>query len=87
MNGEAEQIRLNSVSGDAEAELRNTTVRSILARSTSGDVNIFLAPGTDSVHAVMSSVSGSTSCTVADSGAGARLQIQAGSVSGDVKIR
>ncbi len=87
VNGEAEQIRLNSVSGDAEAELRNTTVRSILARSTSGDVNIFLAPGTDSVHAVMSSVSGSTSCAVADSGAGARLQIQAGSVSGDVKIR
>ena len=87
LDGEAEQVRMNSVSGDVTAELRNPGVRSIQARSTSGDVDIDLANGTDSVHVSMSTVSGSTHCSVPDSGAGARLQIQASSVSGDVTVK
>ena len=80
-------IRLHSVSGDATAEMKGTDVRKIEAHTTSGDADICLAPGTDSIHAMMSTVSGSASCSVADSGAGALLQITASSVSGDVTIR
>ncbi len=87
LEGEAERIRMNSVSGDITAELRNATVRSIQAHTTSGDVDIDLPSGLDSIHTAMNSVSGSTSCSIPDSGAGARLQIQAKSVSGDVTIR
>ena len=87
MNGEADQIHANTVSGDVTADLLNTTVARIEGRSTSGDVEIELAPGTDSVHTAMSTVSGSVSCRIPDSGAGARLQIQATSVSGDIRIR
>ncbi len=87
IDGEAEQVRVNSVSGDVEVNLGNTTVSSIQARSTSGDVDISLAAGTDSVHASMSTVSGSARCGFQDGGAGARLQIQASSVSGDVTIK
>ena len=86
IEGEAEQIRVNSVSGDVEVNLGNTTVHSIQARSTSGDVDISLAAGTDSVHAAMSTVSGTASCDFPDGGHSARLQIQASSVSGDVTI-
>ena len=87
LNGSAGQIRMHSVSGDVTAELQNSDVTRIEGRSTSGDVTIRLAAGTDSVHTAMSSVSGSTACRFADSGAGARLQITASSVSGDVSIR
>ena len=87
LDGEAEQVRVNSVSGDVTAELRNATVRSIQARSTSGDVDICLARETESVHVSMSTVSGSTHCSVPDSGTGAKLQIQASSVSGDVTVK
>ena len=87
LNGSAGQVRMNSVSGDVTAELQNSDVTRIEGRSTSGDVTIRLAAGTDSVHTAMSSVSGSTACRFADSGAGARLQITASSVSGDVSIR
>ncbi|MBR6965914.1 MAG: DUF4097 family beta strand repeat protein [Clostridia bacterium] len=87
LSGEAEQIRMSSVSGDVSIGLQNTTVRSIQARSTSGEVEITLAPGTDSVHAILSTVSGSARCGIPDSGTGAKLQIQANSVSGDVTIR
>ena len=87
LDGEAEQIRMSSVSGDVEVTLSNTTVRFIQARSTSGDVDIDLAAGTDSVHISMNTVSGSTHCSVPDSGAGANLQIQASSVSGDITIK
>ena len=86
-NGEAENVRLNSVSGDAEADLRNTDVRSIQAKSTSGDVEVELASGTNSAHIRTSTVSGSVHCSVPDGGNGAPLQIDAGSVSGDVTIR
>lgn len=87
ISGEAEKFQIHSVSGDVTIKPRNTSVESIQAHSTSGDVDISLAPGTDSVHVSMSTVSGSTRCAVQDSGAGARLQIQAKSVSGDVTIR
>lgn len=87
LNGTAVNIRLHSVSGDATAEMKGTDVRKIDVRTTSGDADICLAPGTDSIHAMMSTVSGSVSCRVADSGAGALLQITASSVSGDVTIR
>ena len=87
MNGEAEKIMINSVSGDVTIEMRSDKVSDIQARTTSGDVEIGLATGTDSVHATMSTVSGSTSCRYTDSGAGAKLQITAKSVSGDVKIK
>lgn len=87
LEGEADQIRTNSVSGDITIDLKNTTVRSIQAYTTSGDVDINLARGTDSVHAVMSTVSGTTQCEFPDSGTGAGLQIQAKSVSGDVTIQ
>ena len=87
LSGEAETIRLHSVSGDVTAKPRNADIRSIEARSTSGDAEIELAPGTDSVHASLSTVSGSASCRVPDSGSGARLQINASSVSGDVIVR
>lgn len=85
--GGADKITLNSVSGDVEAELRSTDTTSLQAHTTSGDVEIELAPGTESVHASMSTVSGSTSCRIADSGSGAKLQISAKSVSGDVTIK
>ena len=85
--GEAEIVRLNSVSGDVEVKARNADIRSIEARSTSGDAEIDLAPGADSVHASISTVSGTASCRVPDAGSGARLQITAASVSGDVTVR
>ena len=87
LEGEADQIRMNSVSGDVTIDLDNTTVRSIQAHTTSGDVDIDLARGTDSVHTVLSTVSGTARCEVQDIGTGAQLQIQANSVSGDVTIR
>ena len=87
LEGEAEEIRMNSVSGDVTIKLNNTTARSIQAASTSGDVEIEPAGGTESVHAQMSTVSGSASCSLPDGGSGAALQITAKSVSGDVKIR
>lgn len=85
--GEADRIQINSVSGDVTAEIRNNTVSDIQARTTSGDVEVELPQGTDSVHPVMSTVSGSASCRYADSGSAAKLQIVAKSVSGDVKIK
>ena len=85
--GGADKMTLNSVSGDVTAELRSTNTSSIQAHTTSGDVEIELAPGTESVHSSMSTVSGSTSCRFADSGSGAKLQISAKSVSGDVTIK
>ena len=85
--GNALQVRIVSVSGDVSADLRNTSVRSILARSTSGDVDISLADGTDSVHVSMGTVSGTVHCSIPDAGPDADLQIQANSVSGDVTIR
>ena len=87
LNGAADKVLINSVSGDVTADMRNTNVSDIQARTTSGDVEVELAPGTDSVHPIMSTVSGSTSCRFADSGSGAKLQIVAKSVSGDVKIK
>ena len=87
LEGESEQIRMNSVSGDVTVDLRNTTVRSIQARSTSGDVDIDLAAGTESVHTSASSVSGSVRCSYPDAGTGAGVQITANSVSGDVTIK
>lgn len=87
LKGEADQVRMNSVSGDVTVDLRSSGVCSIQAASTSGDVEIELPAGTDSVHTAMSTVSGSASCALADSGSGARLQIQARSVSGDVTVR
>ena len=87
LDGEAEEIRVNSVSGDVTVDLRSAAARSIQARSTSGDVDIDLPAGTDSVHTQMSSVSGSVHCSVPDGGAGARLQIVANSVSGDVTVK
>ena len=87
LTGEAERIRMHSVSGDVTAELKNDGVRLIDARSTSGDVEIGLAKGTDSVHVNASTVSGTVSKYIPDCGAGAQLQINAGSVSGDVTIR
>lgn len=88
LNGEAEQIRMNSVSGDVTVNLRGDAARSIQVRSTSGDVDISLAVGTDGgVHTSMSTVSGSESCDVPDAGPGAKLQIQASSVSGDINVK
>ena len=87
LEGEGEQIRMNSVSGDVTVDLKNITVRSIQAHSTSGDVDIDLASGTDSVHCSVSTVSGSVHSSIPDAGSGAKLQIQANSVSGDVTIR
>ncbi len=87
LEGEAIQVRISSVSGDVSAELRNPSVRSIQASSTSGDVDIDLPDGMESVHTSMKSVSGSTRCSIPDSGSGAELQIQASSVSGDVTVQ
>ncbi len=87
MTGSAEYLHLVSVSGDATAEMNNRDIRMIEARTTSGDVNLSLLPETDSVHAVVSTVSGSASCRFADSGEDALLHITAKSVSGDVIIR
>ena len=88
LNGEAEQIRMNSVSGDVTVNLRGDAARSIQVRSTSGDVDISLAGGTDGgVHTSISTVSGSASCYVPDAGPGAKLQIQASSVSGDINVK
>ena len=87
LEGEGEQIRMNSVSGDVTVDLRNTTVRSIQARSTSGDVDIDLAVGTEGVHTSASTVSGSVRCSYPDAGAGAPVQITANSVSGDVTVK
>lgn len=85
--GCTDHVRLSSVSGDADAEMKNIDVHAIEARTTSGDVDISLAPGTESIHANVSTVSGSSSNRFADGGAGAQLQITASSVSGDVTIR
>ena len=87
LTGEAEKIQINSVSGDVTAELHSNETFSIQAHTTSGDVEIELAPGTESVHASTSTVSGSASCRIPDSGSGAKLRITASSVSGDVTIR
>jgi len=87
LEGEAIQVRISSVSGDVSVELRNPSARFIQASSTSGDVDIDLPSGLESVHASLKSVSGSASCDIPDSGSGAELQIQASSVSGDVTVQ
>ena len=87
MEGAAAEVQLNSVSGDTKAEMKNRDVRSLSLHSTSGDVDVILAPGTESVHARTSTVSGSVRCSVPDAGSGAALNIDAASVSGDVTIR
>ena len=87
IRGEAETVRIHSVSGNVTAMPRNADIRAIEARSTSGDAEIELAPGTDSVHTSVSTVSGTASCRVPDAGSSARLQISAASVSGDVTVR
>lgn len=85
--GTAKSVRLHSVSGDVTVKAGSADIRSIDAHSTSGDADIELHPDTDSVHASVSSVSGSVSCRIPDAGSNALLQITASSVSGDVTVR
>lgn len=84
--GAAEKVRVHSVSGDVNIRIHSASVRNIEGRSTSGDVEIRLPEGTNSVHARTSTVSGEIKCSVPDAGANAILTIDAGSVSGDVTI-
>ena len=85
--GTANRVRMHTVSGDATAEMKDTSVRTIELKTTSGDAEADLAAGTESVHATLSTVSGSARCNFPDSGPQARLQITASSVSGDVTVR
>ena len=84
--GSVLELSASSISGDVSANVENTTLRSITAKSTSGDVEIFLPSGIRSVHAECATVSGDCLSRVSDAGANAEVQIRAKSVSGDVTV-
>ncbi len=85
--GSVADLTISSISGDAGAEIENNSLKHVEAKSTSGDVNIDLPDGLNSVHAEISSVSGDCLSRVSDAGSGATVQIRAKSVSGDVTVQ
>ena len=85
--GSVLELNASSISGDTDVTAENNTLRRINAKSTSGDVEIRLPDGLNSVHAECSTVSGDCLSRVSDAGAGAAVQIRAKSVSGDVTVQ
>ena len=85
--GSVLELTASSISGDAEVTAENTTLKNITAKSTSGDVDITLPAGLNSVHAECSTVSGDCLSRVSDAGMNAAVQIRAKSVSGDVTVQ
>ena len=85
-NGSVLELKASSISGDVTVTVENTTVKSINAKSTSGDVEIDLPDGLNSVHAECATVSGDCLSRVSDAGYNAAVQIRAKSVSGDVTV-
>ena len=85
-NGSVLEAKASAVSGDISVTVENTTVKQITGKSTSGDVEIYLPHGLQSVHAECSTVSGDCLSRVSDAGIGAAVQIRAKSVSGDVSV-
>ena len=86
LNGSAIKVSSHTVSGGNTLDLKNIDVKWIDAASTSGSVDIELPRNIPSVHAEMKSVSGSVRCAFPDSGNRASLQVQAKTVSGNVRI-
>ena len=85
-SGSVLELGASSISGDVTVTAENTTVKSITAKSTSGDVEIDLPDGLHSVHAECSTVSGDCLSRVSDAGYNAAVQIRAKSISGDVTV-
>lgn len=86
-SGSVSDLTASSISGDVDVTVENTSLKHAEAKSTSGDVNIYLPAGLNSVHAECSTVSGSCLSRVSDAGSGAQVQIRAKSVSGDVTVQ
>ena len=84
--GSVLELNASSISGDVTLTAENTSLKRITAKSTSGDVEIDLPDGLNSVHAECSTVSGDCCSRVSDAGYNAAVQIRAKSVSGDVTV-
>ena len=85
--GTALEMTGHTVSGDLTVKIENTSLRKIQAESVSGDVDINLPDGLNSVHAEISSVSGDCLSRVSDAGSAAVVRIRAKSISGDVTVQ
>ena len=85
-NGSVLDAKASGISGDVSVTVENTTVKQIAAKSTSGDVEIYLPHGLRSVHAECSTVSGDCCSRVSDAGMNADVKITAKSISGDVTV-
>lgn len=85
LDGNLPLAKLTTVSGDvtlyAGAESRKVDVH-----TTSGDIDARVAPSM-AVHAEISSISGDVTNRVPDAGPASQLQLQAKTVSGDVRVR
>ena len=85
LDGNLPLAKLTTVSGDvtlyAGAESRKVDVH-----TTSGDIDARIAPSV-AVHAEISSISGDVTNRVPDAGPASQLQLQAKTVSGDVRVR
>ena len=85
LDGNLPLAKLTTVSGDvtlyAGAESREVDVH-----TTSGDIDARVAPSM-AVHAEISSISGDVTNRVPDAGSASQLQLQAKTVSGDVRVR
>ncbi len=85
LDGNLPLAKLTTVSGDvtlyAGAESREVDVH-----TTSGDIDARVAPSM-AVHAEISSISGDVTNRVPDAGPASQLQLQAKTVSGDVRVR
>lgn len=85
LDGNLPLAKLTTVSGDvtlyAGAESREIDVH-----TTSGDIDARVAPSM-AVHAEISSISGDVTNRVPDAGPASQLQLQAKTVSGDVRVR
>ena len=86
-SGSAADVNAVSVSGDTDITIENRTVKRVEARSTSGDVEIKLPEGLQSVHAECSTTSGECLSRISDAGSGAAVQVRAKSISGDVTVQ
>ena len=85
-NGSVLELGASSISGDVTATVENTTLKKITAKSTSGDVEIYLPEGLKDVHAECATVSGDCCSRVSDAGYNASVRITAKSISGDVTV-
>ena len=85
-NGSVQETNASAISGDVSITVENTTVKRIIGKSTSGDVEIYVPHGLRSIHAECSTVSGDCCSRVSDAGMNAEVKIYAKSISGDVTV-